>query len=456
MASDPDTVGVVSEVGEQRSRIAHGFLWTTGIYATSIGVRFLTSVVLSRLLAPEILGVVVIAQTVRIGADLLGDLGLEQSVIRSEHGDDERFLNTAWTMQLLRGAILSIACAVLAPVFARMFGVDVAVMLAIAAAPMLNALASTSVFSIARRLDIKGRNLFELMAETIGLVINVSLAIAMPTVWAPVLGILLTVIARSAITYLLPRPRHRLLLDHRHARDLIAFGKWVALSSASLYATAYSDRFFLGGLVSLELLGIFGLARAIADLPNVLANRLGYLIIFPVVAADRATTGTVARGHLAPVRRQFLALAAIGIATGMAWSDHIVALVYDSRYHAAGWMLFLLFSGSWFAVLSAFNEAVVLGRSRPQAISAANLVRITCLIVGLNLGFVWYGLVGAILALTVAELVRYAILVTVVHRMKLGFLRTDAAITLGLAIVLAGWIGLRLLLDLGWPLAAIT
>ncbi len=82
-------------MSDQRSRIVHGFVWTTGIYASSIAVRFLTSVALSRLLAPEILGVIVIAQTVRVGADLLGDLGLEQSVIRSPNGDDARFLNTA-------------------------------------------------------------------------------------------------------------------------------------------------------------------------------------------------------------------------------------------------------------------------------------------------------------------------------------------------------------------------
>ncbi len=440
---------------DQRSRIAHGFLWTTGIYASSIVVRFLTSVMLSRLLAPEILGVIVIAQTVRVGADLLGDLGLEQSVIRSPKGDDARFLNTAWTIQLIRGVILTLGCLALAPTFARMFGVDPAVMFAVATAPVLNGLASTSPFGIARRLEIKKRNLLELMSEVIGLVINVALALAMPTVWAPVLGILLTLIVRSAISHLLPHPPHRLTLDRAHARELLSFGKWVALSSASLYATAYSDRFFLGGLVSLQILGIFGLARTIADLPNSLASRLGYLIIFPVVAADRETIGIVAREQLTKVRRQFLALAAAGIATGIAWSDQVVALVYDSRYHSAGWMLCLLLGGSWLAVLSAFNEAVVLGRGKPQVVSAANVLRIGCLIAGLHFGFRWGGLPGAIGAISAAELLRYATLAGMARHLKLGFARDDLALSAGVVLLAAGWIGLRQMLGLGWPLMAL-
>ena len=439
-------------MNDQRSTIARGFLWTTGIYASSIAVRFLTSVALSHLLAPAILGVIVIAQTVRIGAELLGDLGLEQSVIRSAHGDDPRFLNTAWTVQLLRGGAISLLCFALAPFFASLFGVSLAVMATIAAAPMLNALASTSVFSVARRLDIKGRNLFELIAETFGLLINITLALTMPTVWAPVLGLLLTVAVRSAISYCLPHPRHHLLLDKAFIREILGFGKWIALSSAALYATSYSDRFYLGGLVSLQLLGIYGLARAISDLPVSLSNRLGYLVIFPVVAADRETVGTASRAHLTPVRRQFLSLAAIGIATLMAWSDWVVSLFYDSRYQAAGWMLFLLLSSSWVAVLAAFNEAVILGRSKPQAVSIANLCRILFLILGLPLGFHLYGLPGTIIALTTAEIARYIVLLIIVKGLRLGFIRQDVAITVGLSALLAGWVLLRRFLELGSPL----
>ena len=41
---------------------------------------------------------------------LLADLGIRQAVIQSPHGDNESFLNTAWTVQVTRGAVIWVAC----------------------------------------------------------------------------------------------------------------------------------------------------------------------------------------------------------------------------------------------------------------------------------------------------------------------------------------------------------
>ena len=45
-----------------------------------------------------------IAMTVVLG--LLSDMGLRQNIIQSHRGDDPAFLNTAWTVQIIRGFVL--------------------------------------------------------------------------------------------------------------------------------------------------------------------------------------------------------------------------------------------------------------------------------------------------------------------------------------------------------------
>lgn len=65
------------------SSIVRKSLWTISTYAASAGTRFGSNIVLSRLLGPEILGVAVIAQVIRLGCDLLTDLGPEQNVVPS-------------------------------------------------------------------------------------------------------------------------------------------------------------------------------------------------------------------------------------------------------------------------------------------------------------------------------------------------------------------------------------
>ncbi len=342
-----------------KSSIASKSLWTIGTYAASASIRFASNIVLSRLLGPEILGVVVIAQAIRTGCDLLTDLGPEQNVVHSPHGEDERFLNSLWTLQVVRGLLVSLACLALTPVLARFYRIDWAILAVVSAAPFLNSLMSTSIFSAAKRLDVKARNLFELSAEAVGLVITVVLALSLRNVWAPVLGILLSIAARSAMTYLMPHPRHRLLLDKVHAPAIFHFSKWIMLSSLSFYAAIYVDRLFLGRVVPLATLGVYGLARAISDLPNTVAGRLAFQIVFPFVAKrqNELEPGSPARRELAQTRRNFLLLVLVGIATVMAWSDWAVHILYGNRYAEAGWMLCLLLIGGWIAVLSSLNEA---------------------------------------------------------------------------------------------------
>lgn len=439
----------------KQSSIASKSLWTVGTYAASASIRFGGNVVLSRLLGPEILGVVVIAQAIRIGCDLLTDLGPEQNVVHSPHGDEERFLNTLWTLQVLRGLVVSLACLALAPVLAAFYRVDWTILAVVSAAPLLNGLMSTSMFSISKRMDVKGRNVFELVVETIGLVINVTLAFTLRSVWAPILGILLSIAVRSAATYLMPHPRHRLLLDKVHAPAIMHFSKWIMLSSLSFYAAIYVDRLFLGRVVPLATLGVYGLAKAVSDLPHTVAARLGFQIVFPFVARHKDELGAAspARRELAHTRRNFLLLVLLGIATVMAWSDWAVTFLYGPRYVAAGWMLCMLLVGGWIAVLCSLNEATVFGYGEPQNVGFANVVRFVIMAAFLAAGFALAGLPGAMIALPASELARYLILMRAQLRLKTTFVMQDAVLTVGMVALFASWIAVRLALGFGVPWA---
>lgn len=433
--------------------IAAKSLWTIGTYVASAGIRFGSSIVLSQLLGPAVLGVVVIAQAARVGTDLLTDLGFEQNVVSSPHGDDPAFLNTVWTMQIVRGVLISLAFASLAPLLAHAYGIDVAVMLAMSAAPFLSSLASTSIYSLSRRMEVRTRNLFELATEVTGLALNVAFAVALKNVWAPILGILLTLCARSAFSYALPHVRHRPAFHREHAVAILHFSKWIMLSSLALYAAVYIDRLYLGLVVPLAMLGVYGLAKTVSDLPQTVAGRLAFQIVFPFIARNRESFDSAARRDLARTRGQFVALVMLGIGTVMAWSDWAIHILYGRRYEEAGWMLCLLLAGSWIGVLASLNEATVFGHGRPQFVSLANMVRSIVIAAALPTGFALGGLPGALMALPAGEVSRYLLLLRTQRRLGMTFLRQDATFSLGLLAIGGAWIGVRLALGLGVPWA---
>ena len=80
--------------------------WSLAGYAVSQVIRFGSNLIMTRLLVPEMFGVMAIATIVMVGLAMFSDLGLRQSIVQSRRGDDPAFLNTAWALQILRGLVL--------------------------------------------------------------------------------------------------------------------------------------------------------------------------------------------------------------------------------------------------------------------------------------------------------------------------------------------------------------
>ena len=64
------------------------------------------NLIVTRLLVPEMFGVMGIVTVILLGLTLFSDVGLLQNVVRSQRGEETRFLNTAWVVQIGRGGIL--------------------------------------------------------------------------------------------------------------------------------------------------------------------------------------------------------------------------------------------------------------------------------------------------------------------------------------------------------------
>src|SRR6267378_3289559 len=104
-----------------RIALAKGVGWTVAAYGLTQLVRFATSIALTRILAPELFGTMIIVNSLRTGIDLLLDVGIGQNVIQNKNGDDPRFYNTAWTIQLLRGILVWVICLIVSAPLAKFY-----------------------------------------------------------------------------------------------------------------------------------------------------------------------------------------------------------------------------------------------------------------------------------------------------------------------------------------------
>ena len=80
-----------------------GAFWTIASYGGSQILRFGSNLILTRLLLPELFGLMGLAYVFIVGVHLFSDIGLGPSIIQNKRGEESEFINTAWTMQIILG-----------------------------------------------------------------------------------------------------------------------------------------------------------------------------------------------------------------------------------------------------------------------------------------------------------------------------------------------------------------
>ncbi|KAJ8137937.1 hypothetical protein OY671_008850, partial [Metschnikowia pulcherrima] len=158
--------------------------------------------------------------------------------------------------------------------------------------------------------------------------------------------------------------------------------------------------------------------------------------------------------EMAATRSKIVLSAAFAIAFGIATADIAVGIIYDPRYVQAGWMLSASSSGSWFSMSATSNEAYLSAAGRPAFNSATNVLRLAISAVGLPAGYHSAGFPGAIGAVILSEIGRYAFVGIGQHRLNSTFWKQACGAMVFASAVVAAGLASRSAIGSGSPAAA--
>jgi O-antigen/teichoic acid export membrane protein len=207
------------------------------------------------------------------------------------------------------------------------------------------------------------------------------------------------------------------------------------------------DRLYFAKQISLAQLGVYGIARGLADVISIFISTCSSSVLFPTIAAAGLAPAEL-RGRMLRGRRTLLLAAALGMGLFMALSDVIIGLLYDPRYSEAGAILPILCVGVWFGILTSTNDSILLGLSRPAYPAISNAAKLGAYAIGMPLAFHYYGLMAAVAVIAAGEVVKYVTLWALSHKEHLRFGRDDLLLTLAFAgsayvfreaVMLLGW-----------------
>ncbi len=388
--------------------------WVLVGFGGSQVLRLASNLILARLLFPEAFGFMALITVVTVGLSLFSDVGISPAISHSKRGDDPDFLDTAWTIQVVRGFLLWGMTLVLALPVSRFYGEpDLALYLPIAGLSLLATGFFPTRIATANRHLMLGRVIqLDLISQALSLVLMVGLVAITHSVAALVFGMVLQPFARLILSNIyLPGHRNRLRWERRAASELIHFGKWVFLSTAFFFVSSQGDRAILGKLVPLDVLGQYNIAFFLASFPNTLGQALNQRLMIPVYR-EKPVRGDAGNFHKLRLLRVGLTAGIMTLLMIMAFiGPGLVAFLYDDRYLMAGPIITLV-SVAFVPVVIGITydqAALAVGDSRSMFIySAARAVVQTALFL---MGVLYFGLPGGVAAMGLAALAVYPVLI---------------------------------------------
>ncbi|MCI0650272.1 MAG: oligosaccharide flippase family protein [Planctomycetes bacterium] len=340
---------------------------------------------LARLLEPEHFGAMAIVITVLTLAEAFTQTGLEMVIVRDREAG-RGLLDAAWSVQVVRGALLALVVLLVAwPVCEfqespRLF----ALLAAAALVPALDGARNVGPVLYARDLRQAPLVLAEIAVTVAGALFSIAAAWYLRSPWALAANVIFFTALKSAVSYWIHPFRPRFTLRWGVLRRAASFGFYANLALATGYLLVCADKFVVGKAYGENLLGIYDRAFLLSNIAALHLPRFLAATVFPSFSQLRAHPQRFrvhARRYLLLLAGGFAALSGLLFAA----APRIIDLVYGAKFAGAVPLFrILLFHGALFGIATGIHALfLVLGRPRLCFFAnAAHLATFLCLLPG--------------------------------------------------------------------------
>jgi O-antigen/teichoic acid export membrane protein len=399
-----------------------GAAWTFAGYGATQVLRLGSNLILTRLLFPEAFGLMAIVQVWMVGLQLFSDVGIVPAIIQSKRGDDPDFLNTAWSIQVVRGTALWICSGLLAWPAAALYHEPMLQYLlpVVGVNAFISGFNATKLATVNRNLSLKRLVAIETIAYAMGLLVMILWALHTKTVWSLVGGGIFTTLVKMVASHKnLSGPSNKWHFDRQSFHDLRKFGSWIFLSSIVTFLVGQGDRLLIGYLLDVRFLAFYSLAVGMSNLFQESFRSIGGKVLFPayskVVRENPDNLYQVLR------KSRFLQITASGAISlfFILFGQHIMSMLYDARYIDSGWMLQLLAVGQFYHVLESSNVGVLMALGNTKTMTLLLTIQSILQFITVPLAYYFLGNKGIIFGVILSKFLFYPINLYFFYKLKL-------------------------------------
>jgi lipopolysaccharide exporter len=365
-----------------------GSLALGATHIAKIGLRLISSVILTRLLYPEAFGYMAIVMSAVLIISLSTDIGIKPFLIRYQGAISQSLQDVIWTLKVLRGAILYTVMIAISGVLADFYGdPKIETLLRIVAtSSLLQAASPLSLYWAEKEKKftlVAGAEFAAFLAQTISVLI---ITYIFRSYWCLAFGavvnsLTLFLIASHMSGYKYPK----FSLRWDYIKEIWSFIKWITFGSLVFVTVMQADRFVIGKVFNAEVLGFYAIALTIAEALTTMAQNVANRIGFPTWA-DARKQGKVEKSF-SRFSRVFIPVAGMASGALVLLAQDVVSILYDERYAIAGVLLAVLGIRAVLIALLTTTVDLLIVDGKSRAMFTANVIRLLWVVVMLS--FVW-------------------------------------------------------------------
>lgn len=382
--------------------------WVVAAKYGTIAARVVIALVMARILAPAMFGVIEMAYTFFGLARVIRGLSLGDVIVQ-RHDVDHLLLSSIYWLNLVVCSIATVVLLTLSPIAGYFYSNPqvTAVTAALSFAFILESMALVPSSLLKKEMDFRSIALREAWEVTVMGVVVVTLGKLGFGVWAIVIATLVSLVARNIALSLVKPFFPQFAIDWPRTKECFGFGATLSLNALLSYLRRNLDKVLIGSILGAASLGLYGLAHKLILMPQEAVIEVVNRAVLPRFSRSKHDRTELADLYLRAVSAiALLILPALALIAVLA--DLLVPVLLGEQWLGVAPIVQLLAPASAFLAISSTRNRLLVAIGEAKLILKVNFYRFLLHSMAIALAVNW-GLVALAAAVLVASIIAWPI-----------------------------------------------
>ncbi len=393
---------IFSDNGSLKEKALRSGFWL-GISGALI--QFLSifrSIILARLLTPEMFGLIGICMILTRGIETFTRPGFVAALIHRKH-DVEEAKYTVFTLLSARGIFLAVLIFSVSPFMASFYDDEIiqAMLMFMSINFILTGFTNINTVLQQKNLNFRKLAYLDQTVSILSTIIAITAAFYYRSVWSLVIAYVANGFLQLIFSYILIPGKVGFKWNQKIAKELFSYGKYVTASAMVLYFATEIDSALIGKIIGITELGYYVLAFTTANMATTYISKMLSRIMFPAYSKLQDKPEALRTAYINVF--SMVVVITVPIATTIIFfAPQLMVAVYGEQWLPAAEPLIILSIFGIIRSVSSLTGFFLNGVGRPEIGFRNSLVRLVLLSISIYPLIIYFGLEGAAIAVTFA------------------------------------------------------